>query len=256
MNEMLNRVLKYIVYLLPIGFLVILAGCFTVDERGVRDPVREAEATRVVLAAQDESARRAIERQVVEAQAEQAWVEAEAVRSALPAATLRNTLMYMGVGVGALVLVVGSAFACVAWLNKRATSVYPNNAGQYPVIVKRTWGGVTIVHDPNRALGPTTIYTTPSVAGWVWDKARPLAAAQFPAAGGEGSLLQLATQAQAIGLMAAATRKSGSEDTARHVEQLAQALINRPVISAPLPPVQVSPLEVSHVERLLLERNE
>lgn len=236
------------------AWLVWLSAC-SISAGGVewRDPVREAEATRVALAAQDESARRAIERQVVEAQAEKAWVEAEAARHALPAAALRNMLMYTGVGVGTLVVVVGSAFALVAWLNKRATSVYPNSAGMYPVIVRRAWNGVTIVHDPNRAMGPTTIYTTPSPMGLLLDKKAALPSAHFPAAGSEGSLLQLATQAQAIGLVAAATRKSGGEDSARHAEQLAQALINRPAISAPLPTVRPSPMEVSHVERLLIE---
>lgn len=246
---------RYLGSLWLAGCLLALTGCFTIDERGVRDPVREAEATRVAIAAQDESALRAVERQIVEAQADKARVEAEAVRQALPAAALRNMLVSTAAGVGALVLAVGSAFAVVAWLNKRATTIYPDSAGMYPVIVKRSWNGVTIVHDPNRALGPTTIYTAPSLAGVLWGH-KPLPATCFPQPGSEGAMLQLSTQAQAIGLVAAATRRSASESDVRRAEQLAQALINRPAISAPLPTVRPSPLEVSHVERLLLEGDE
>jgi hypothetical protein len=244
-----------IAYALLACCLMALASC-TVKAGGfeTHDPVREAEATRVAIAAQDESARRAVERQILAAQADKAWMEAEAMRQAVPAATLRNMLVYAGTGIGVVVLAIGSAFAVVAWLNKRATAVYPNGAGQYPVIVKRSWNGVTIVHDPNRALGPTTIYTTPSLVDVVLRKGNQSPAAQFPASGSEGSMLQLATQAQAIGLVAAASRNAtrGGE----RAEQLAQTLLNRPAMPAGpigLPPVRASSLEPSHVERLLIE---
>ncbi len=195
--------LKYIVLTLAFVTLVLLAGC-NIKAGGleIRDPVREAEATRVAITAQDESARRAVERSILEAQADKAHAGAQAERNALPAATLRNALIYTGIGVGVLVLAVGSAFAIVAWLNKRATSVYPNCAGQYPVIVKRSWNGVTIVHDPNRALGPTTIYTTPSVVGQLLRQSQT-AQAQFPQPGSEEAVRQITTQAQAGQVMAA-----------------------------------------------------
>lgn len=237
--------------------MLILAACdVQAGEFKLRDPVREAEATRVALAAQDEAARRAIERQIVEAQADKARADAEATRNAIPAITLRNALIQTGLGVGVLVLAIGSAFAVVAWLNKRAVSIYPNSAGMYPVIIKRLWNGITIVHDPNRALGPTTIYTAPSLPAMLLGKGEQPPSAHFPAPGSEGTLLQLSTQAQAIGLMAAVTRKNGGEVDARQAGQLAQALINRPAIAAPLPPVRPSRLEPSHVERLLLENND
>jgi hypothetical protein len=212
------------------------------------DPVREAEATRVAIAAYDESAQRAIERYAAQAQADQAWSEAEAARNALPATTLRNTLVATGIGTGTLVLVIGSALALVAWLNKRAACIYPNDAGIYPVIVRRTWNGTTIVHDPNRALGPTTIYTTPTIFNQL--TAGQVATAQFPQAGGENAMLQLSTQAQAVSLLAATTR---NQNEAHQARQLAQNLFGRPAICAPLPPVKPSSLELSHVERLLLE---
>jgi hypothetical protein len=258
MNRVVYLVRQYAKYLLMAGILMLLTAC-NVKAGGfeMRDPVREAEATRVAMAAQDESARRAVERQIVQAQADKARTDAEAARNALPAATLRNALIYTGTGTGVLVLAVGCAFAAVAWLNKHATSVYPNSAGMYPVIVKRSWNGVTIIHDPNRALGPTTIYTTPGPANLLLKKAEQKPAAQFPMAGSEGAMLQLATQAQAIGLVAAATRNNhGDESNMRQAGQLAQTLISRPAICAPLPPVRVSSLEASRVERLLLESDE
>ena len=251
-HKAMRHTWTYISCLLLAGGLLALSAC---DARTSSrpDPVREAEATRIAMATKDESARRALERQLLQAQADKAQADAEATRNALPAATLRNMLLYTGVGVSVLVLAVGSAFAAVAWLNKRATSVYPNDAGQYPVIVKRSWSGVTIVHDPNRALGPTTIYTAPSLAGMLSGRKGQLPAAQFPMPGSESSMLQLATQAQAVGLVAAATRNSLGVGDPRQAGQLAQALIERPALSAPLPPVRLSSLEPSHVERLLLE---
>jgi len=209
----------------------------------MHDPVREAEATRVAIAAQDETAQRAVERQITQAQADKAKVEAEAARNALPAITLRNTLIYTGSGVGVVVLLVGSAFAVVAWMNKRATAIYPNTAGLYPVIVKRSWNGVTIVHDPNRALGPTTLYTTPGLASMAFDKLglpceQPMAA--FPSPGSEQAMLQVATQAQAVGLMTAATSK-GEEGV--RVAQVAKKLVGSPAMldnaTARMPTVRV-----------------
>ena len=119
-----------------------------------------------------------------------------------------EAVAYVGGGLAVLVLTVGAAFALVAWLNKRATSIYPNLAGQYPLVVKRLWNGV-IVHDPNRALGPTTIYTAPSLWSALFDgllATQPEAIAQFPQPGSEQAMLQVASQANAIGVTAAANR--------------------------------------------------
>lgn len=245
---------KYVLYVLLIGGVLGLAACnVRSGEFQMHDPVREAEATRVALAARDEAAQRALERQILAAQAEKAQVDAQASRNALAAITLRNVLINIGLGLSVLVLVVGSAFAAVAWLNKHATSIYPNSAGLYPVIVKRAWNGLTFVHDPNRALGSTTIYNVPGLSGLLPGQGVQAPDAQFPLGGGESSLLQLATQAQAVGLMAAATRHKTDDAGARQVGQLAEALINRPAISAPMPPVRPSSLEPSHVARLLVE---
>jgi hypothetical protein len=101
----------------------------------------------------------------------------------------------------------------VAWLNKRATSVYADEKGLYPVVIRRSWNGITIVHDPNRALGPTTIYTAPSLTSALLEmlKIRQDRAlgVQFPLPGSEDTLRRLSSQAHGIQLMSAATRPQG-----------------------------------------------
>ncbi|MBN1889421.1 MAG: hypothetical protein JW850_15610 [Thermoflexales bacterium] len=160
----------------------------------MHNPVQEAQATRVALAAADEASARELERQAVEA--------------ARPALALRNTLAALGVGAGALVLTVGLAFAAVAWVGKHASAVYPNGAGLYPVIVRRTWNGVTIMHDPNRALGPTTVYQVPT---WLDRLARGRAGdsplrVSFPQPGSEAAVVQITGQAQVAQIAAAQNR--------------------------------------------------
>lgn len=172
------------------------------------NPIAQANAAQIDQKSRDAAAMQAIVRQGKKA-------EADAASAATGAYSLRNILIASGLGTGALILCVGGAFAGIAWLNRRATSVFPNASGQYPVIVKRSWNGVTIIHDPNRALGPTTIYTTPTIADMFTDKLKQLAS---PTVSGqqysEGSVRQITTQAQAGQLMAAATRhKNVSEET-------------------------------------------
>jgi hypothetical protein len=161
----------------------------------VHNPVQEARATRVALAAADEAAARELELQAAEA--------------AGPALALRNTLAALGIGIGTLVLTVGLAFTAVAWVGKRASAVYPNSAGLYPVTVRRMWNGVTIVHDPNRVLGPTTIYTAPSLTGGLCSALgvqQGRASAQFPQPGNEPAVVQITGQAQ-VGQIAAAQNR-------------------------------------------------
>lgn len=198
--------------------LVVLGGCVagasvfgvTIDWAGGRiyNPQAEAQATRTAQLAADEAAAREIERQAQQA-------EADAAMAARPAMAARNAMAALAGGAGALVLVVGGAFALVAWLNKRATAVYPNAAGQYPVIVRRGWGWITF-HDPNRGLGPAAVYKTPTMldqlasvvlalrTGAQLERQQP--EASFPAPGSEGAMVQIASQAQAGQVAAAQNR--------------------------------------------------
>lgn len=221
--------------------LLIVAACsVTANGLDMRDPVREAEATRIAQATQDEAAQRAIERQILEAQASKARTDAQAAEKSLPAAILRNALSFVGVGTGILVVTVGSAFALVAWLNKRATSVYPDSSGQYPIFVYKGLGWRAF-HDPNRSLGPAAAYHTPT---WL-DQALHAAAAiavtirtgqppallspkpqgDFPQAGSEDTMERITARHQAVQLMAGATRGAAADQVHEQVSTIAARLV-------------------------------
>jgi hypothetical protein len=188
------------------------------DGLAVRDPRLEAQATAVAQAALDSSLARAIERQAQQAEADKARAEALATEAAQPALVARNILIALSTGLGALVLVVGMTLAAVRWANKQATSIYPNAAGMYPVIVTKGWGWAAL-HDPNRGLGPTAIYKTPTLLDQLaavvsaikqgMQPQLPQPEASFPATGSEMTMTQIASQAQGVALMAAVTRPQG-----------------------------------------------
>lgn len=210
----MNKVFGVVVILISLG----LVGC-TVDvaSRRIYNPQAEAQATRMAKLSEDEVAKRAIERQVLQAGADKARVEADAAEAARPALVARNVLIALGLGVAVVVILVGSAFVLVAWLGKRATSVYPDEKGQYPVMIRRGFGWL-VMHDPNRGLGPSAVYRTPTTLHVVADVVHYLRTgkaesaqldAAFPQPGSEATMAQIAGQAQAVGLMAAATRPAG-----------------------------------------------
>lgn len=167
-----------------------------------------AQATAQAIA----NAQRQSEADKVAAQATVALARAKSEQDALPAATAGRAVAYLGVGIGALVLVMGLAFGIVAWVNKRATAIYPDKRGQFPVIVRQGLGWVAF-HDPNRALGSATVARVPTLldgfAGVVvsavrafrsWDTPQlPVAEPQasFALAGSEPTMLQIASQEQA-----------------------------------------------------------
>lgn len=188
------------------------------------NPQNQARATAIAQEALDAAAARAIERQAQLAQA-------QAVQAAKPAMTARNTMMAFGVGAFVLILGVGSSFALIAWLNKRATSVYPNASGQYPVIIKKTWDGV-IVHDANRAIGPTTVYTVPSLQAGVAQRLGLPVVGEVNAQGqaaSEQAHIQITSQAQAVSALSAITRPrgllGGNERRTDDTLKLAQAVM-------------------------------
>jgi len=139
---------------------------------------------------------------VVKAQAE---TEQRAQGAALAGKSTLYFFGYVGVGVGTLVLFVGVAFGIVALVNKRATVVYPDARGQFPIITKRGAGWVAF-HDPNRALGPGAVIRTPGLierAAYGWALARGNApmlepGAEYPQTAGEGAMLQIGVGAQAV----------------------------------------------------------
>ncbi len=197
------------------------------------DPRINAQATRTAQQAHDEAVARELERRKLEAQADKAVLDADTERRAQTAAVIGRWALYIGLGLAGVVLVVGGAAAAVAWANKRASSIYPNPAGQYPVVVTRGFGWVTY-HDPNRGLGPTAIYRTPTIVDTLTGlvhylrTGRPLVlpaiTSDYPSTASEPAMVQVATQAQAVGLMAAATRPQQAAGSARQPREPEQAL--------------------------------
>jgi hypothetical protein len=92
-----------------------------------------------------------------------AKTEVEAQPSEAAGKSIGYLLGWSGLGVGALILVIGLAFGVVAWVNKRATIIYPNKQGQFPLLPEHG-PGYTVYHDPNRALGPGTVINRPGIA--------------------------------------------------------------------------------------------
>ncbi|MBN1886946.1 MAG: hypothetical protein JW850_03115 [Thermoflexales bacterium] len=231
-----------------------LAGySWKLDGNGLKigNPVQEAQATRVAMEANDEAAAREVER--------------KAAQAAAPALALRNVLAALGIGLGvmvsALVALVGSAFAAVAWLHKRATSVYADAKGLYPLVVSKGWGWVS-VHDANKGLGPAAVYRVPtpvdhmlsilaSVASFLRSghapggMISPGPEGAFPLPGSEDTMERIAARSQAVQLMAGATHGAAhNERVSKRVARVATQLLDpNGLLGEPqrpaLPPVTV-----------------
>lgn len=220
-----------------------LAGCAVQPS-----PQDYAEAQAIEQRTADEAAQAALERA-------QAQVELHAAEDARAARTARYVLVDLGLGLGALVLLVGGALAAATWLHKQASTVYPNAAGQFPLIVQRDGlTGETIVHDPSRMLGPAAIYSSQDrVRRWV--RAEP-AALNAPVATDHLTQARITSQAQAAGLLVAATRGSAAPQARPMVEAVArqafgdQALPRMPVVEV----IEGSTDPRSHVDVKQIER--
>jgi hypothetical protein len=146
-------------------------------------------------------------------------------------------------GLVALLTLGGLGWGAVRWLNRRADSVYPNQAGLYPVREGRV-GQAKVFHDPNRTLTGTTVYAAGGQAITV----------QQPLPQGRVDVQQQVTgQAQAAQALRAAV--SGSTPLpAGHA--LPRDVLDEARVARPLPEVKSLDLEPSHIERLLLEDGE
>lgn len=230
---------------LVLGLIVIccLAGCAAQPS-----PQDYAEAEAIRQRSADEAAQAAIDRA-------QAQVTLAAAQNARPSLTTRYVLLNLGVGLGGLILLVGGALAATAWLYKQASTVYPNAAGQYPLIVQRSrLTGETIIHDPARMLGPAAIYTSQNrVRRWV--QAEP-AELQAPVATDHVTQARITSQAQAAGLLVAATRGSAAPQARPMVEAVARQAFGEHALPR-MPVVEViegssdphSQIDVKQIER-------
>lgn len=144
--------------------------------------------------------------EIIQLQA-QADTEIKAQPAKLAGKSTWYVLSWTGAGVGLLVLAVGMAFAVVAWTNKRATTIYPNKQGQFPVIVRRGLGWV-IFHDPSRNIGAGAVYRVPTLADpFLARLGLPSAEAHYPLpAVSEHALLAVSSQSNVTATVAAQNR--------------------------------------------------
>jgi len=245
-SKLINSIL-FIALLAIFGLGLLIAGYspgqITVGGNSIfeiYDPRIEAQATAIAQESKDKARKSEVERQILEAERDKAKTDAEAAEQAKPALTVRNILIAVGSGLGALVIVVGGAYAAVTWLHKRAASVAPNEAGLYPLIVTKGWGYVSI-HDPNRNTGSAAVYqvSTPVeqglhilaalrhffLTGQPPDGlALPAPQADFPQSASEHTVAQITTQAQVGQTMAALAHGARGNPKVQH--QLSRKVIH------------------------------
>lgn len=135
--------------------------------------------------------------------------------------------------------VLAITLVAVKWTLKSIDTIYPDRSGLYPVLRERV-GGFVLFHDPNRVVTSGVAYSR---------EGRPAFLA--PESVGEAQR-QITSQAQVAQVLAAAS-SSGNKALP---ERALNSVVIPQMLSAPMPEVMVSPLEPSHVERLLLESGE
>jgi hypothetical protein len=166
-------------------------------------------------------------------------VDAELERTMLPFRVAFRILL----GLIVLVTLGGMGWGGIRWLLRRADTVYPDQAGLYPIREERV-GGAKVFHDPNRTLAGTTVYGARAARVQVH---QPLPEGQAQAQ------QQITAQAQVAQALRAAVSGTSPLSTAQPLPL--DALQPRRV-SRPLPEVQALELEPSHIERLLIEDGE
>lgn len=224
---------------------VLLVGCASKPT-----PQDLAEAQRIRQQTADAAAAAAQQRQA-------AAVEIQAAEATLPARVARDAMFQTAIGVagalGLIILAVGGSSAVAAWLNVRASVVYPNGAGQYPIVVKHSGlTGQTMVYDPSRALGPVAVVTAPNAVQRRLVGGEPIAS--LPIGTDHQTQARITTQAQAANLLVAATRKNADPSG----RAMTQPVVAGAFSSAALPPAVPEPMlleasRVPHIERLLAE---
>lgn len=153
-------------------------------------------------------------------------------------------------GVLLLLTLGGLGWGAVRWLHRRVETVYPNDAGLYPLREGRI-GRARVFHDPNRAPTATTVYAAGrqglglgNVQG-----GRPVYVEHALPEGGTYLQGLVTGQAQAAQAIRAAVSGGGSHSLG---PGYAGGTFAASRVSRPLPEVVTLDLEPSHVERLLI----
>ncbi len=155
------------------------------------------------------------------------------------------------------------AWTLLRWLAERAVATYPDARGLFPSKALRAWGWKrfgqlllpvqsVVLHNENKAAGPTTIYT-PGWDGVV--RVEQVFAHDLPP-----EQLRVTQGAQLAQIAAAVASGPGSTPAMR--QQVGQRLpavniyndLDRPLLSPNLPPVNL--IDDSHIARLLREQGE
>ena len=167
-------------------------------------------------------------------------LERSSMRLELTRALLPYRLAFR-IALGAVLLLTlgGLGWGTVRWLHRRVDTVYPDDAGLYPIRERRI-GRARVFHDPNRAPTATTVYVT-GQPGLRVEHGLP--------EGGAYVQGQVTGQAQAAQAIRAAVSGGGPVPFGPRFS--AGAFAGRRV-SCPLPEVKPLDLEPSHVERLLI----
>lgn len=139
----------------------------------------------------------------------------------------------------------GLGWGIVRWLHRRVDTVYPNDAGLYPIRERRI-GRARVFHDPNRAPTAATIYALEQLRPHL---ARDVRVEHALPEGGTYLQGQVTGQAQAAQAIRAAVSGGGAPPLE---SGFAGNTFNAPRVSRPLPEVVSLDLEPSHVERLLI----
>jgi hypothetical protein len=151
----------------------------------------------------------------------------------------------VALGMVLLLTLAGLGWGAVYWLHRRVDTIYPNDAGLYP-IRERRFGRARVFHDPNRAPTAATVYAAEQPGMCVERCVRVEHALPEGGAYVQG---QVTGQAQAVQAIRAAVSGGGSMPTSAGLP--ANTFAGRRV-SRPLPEVQPLDLKPSHVERLLI----
>jgi hypothetical protein len=154
---------------------------------------------------------------------------------------------------GALILVglaVGLSYAAITKAVTNARTIYPNQAGQMPLvrIAGPGWSGYL---DPNRSPGAVTILKSPPAvprlaARVIGELPPPQVMTPLPVS--EPATVQVAAQATALGMTAGATRHPTSS-RANMIGAVEAVAMPKIMTARPLPPVEDE--DPDHIDRLL-----
>jgi len=160
------------------------------------------------------------------------------------------TVVFVG---GALILVglaVGLTYAAITKAVTSARTIYPNQAGQMPLvrIAGPGWSGYL---DPNRSPGAVTILKSPPAvprlaARVIGELPPPQVLTPLPVS--EPATVQVAAQATALGMTAGATRHPTSS-RANMIGAVEAVAMPKIMTARPLPPVEDE--DPDHIDRLL-----